>query len=104
MSGVRVGTRLDHLLTLRKRLEHEIRVEQRRNALDPTGAHDATTPTKKRVHRGVEDTTAALLQRLGVTSRTVKEWAVSQGIYPAVPPGRVSLQLVESYAKEHQPR
>lgn len=103
MSGVQVGTRLDLLLELRTRVDREICALQRRLALDTTGTETASAGTRARpvTIRPRDRLTEELLAQLGVTSRAVKEWSVAAGINPAVPPGRVSLQLVQTYAKEH---
>lgn len=99
MSGVKVGTRLDHLIDLRTRVEQEIQTERRRLALDPTGVQNAPGNVAKPVTRTREDATTFLLRQLGVTPRAVKEWSVRAGINTAIPPGRVSLQLVQDYAE-----
>lgn len=97
MSGVRVTvSRLDDLLKLRARVDHEIAAERRRLEL-------ATPRPTPRPVRPRENATGALLAQLGVTSRDVKEWAVIKGINTEVSRGRVSLQLVQSYAEEHHP-
>ena len=110
MSGVRQGSRLQQLEALRARLDHEINVERRRTIIaEHRPATPAPPPPREPTPRddldgrpdvtGFALTTRTLLDDLDVTPRQVKEWAVSVGLIPAVTRGRVSLELVRSYAR-----
>lgn len=110
MTGIRTGSRLEQLEALRRRLDHEIAVERRAAILAaPCTDHDTTTgrqPTGKRAPTGTgkgSDAVAhARLEELGVTTRQVKQWAVSVGLIPALVRGRVALPIIEKYAEAHQ--
>ncbi len=101
MSGVRVGSRLEQLLDLRRQVTVQIEVERRANPTEATRL--GLTKTKRRP----KDRTAApnVVQRrladLGVTTYDVKVWAVEAGILPAVKQGRIGIALVEQYATAH---
>lgn len=91
MSGVQHGTRLDQLVVLRDTVLAEIEHERR------AGRHNGIAL------RDIPTSAEALLATLGVTSRTVKEWAVQQGLLTAVRRGRVSLTIVRAYQEaNHQ--
>lgn len=97
MSAIRTGSRLEELKRLHARIAHEIAVEEARErdrtaGMLPPIARRAFT--KKKPIPAQEH-----LERLGVTARTVKEWAVSQGLLDAVKRGRVSAELVAAYAQ-----
>lgn len=93
MSGVTVGTRLEQLLALERKLQLEIRAERIRLATNVAPLPRVQPRRLARVNR-VDMRLAAL----GVSSREVKEWAVRVGLLDAVHRGRVGLQLVEQYA------
>jgi hypothetical protein len=57
----------------------------------------------RQLGRKTESAANALLEERGVTARDVKEWAVAAGLNTKVPRGRVSLQLVQTYAEAHGP-
>lgn len=105
MSGLKVGTRLDQLLALRSRLDQEIAVERRKEAL--AVRRYETRHAQRRVRSSVQGvreadgTTALMLDRLGVTSLEVKQWGVREGFLLGVARGRVSLWLVNKYAEAH---
>lgn len=110
MTGVRTCTREQALEQLLIRTRQEISCAVRREDLralprlrelrarleDELGL---TPPTKPRRAELVLDR----LAELGVTSRQVKEWAVEQGLIPAVVRGRISRGLVEAWAAAHPP-
>lgn len=47
------------------------------------------------------DRSQGVMESLGVTSRDVKEWAVRQGMIPAVVRGKVPESIVFAYAEAH---
>lgn len=119
------GTRLDKLLALRSRLDHEIASERRREALAdrrwqvyerPRKRRDGGAQSSRSLERGYvpqlnggdrgqsgqsADSTRERLNELGVTSLTVKQWAVRWGYRTEIQPGRVAHDLLERYAKAH---
>lgn len=99
MSGIRVGSRLEQLYDLRRRLNHEIAAEERKAATD--------TPTPAAQRPGLAATDKAVhdqLDHLGVTSAQVKEWAVEQGLLPAVVRGRVARHIVNAFVQDLKQR
>lgn len=96
MSGIRVGTRLEQLLRLRDRIDHEIAIERRK----PTD-HHTTTPTPTALPTPADLNTEARLLRLGTTPKAVKQWAVTVGLLDRVPRGRVHRTLVDAYEAAH---
>lgn len=112
MSPVRTGPRLEHLLALQRRLEHEIAAERRKLALEDRDAPGRTLPgatpepveqpsSRARTARATAAETAARLDRLGVNARQVKEWAITAGLLDEVKRGRVPGDLVAAYADAH---
>lgn len=98
MGGIRAGTRLEQLLALRDRLNHEIAIERRhtlnagRAAAQPARPAP-TTPPAPTIER-------QLLDR-GLTARQVKEWAVENGHVDHVARGRLSQRLLALYVQHH---
>lgn len=93
MSGVQVGSRLEQLRALRRRLDHEIATEERRIALDVPARPAPRPPRPTEVNR-----VDVRLRELGVTAREVKEWAYDAGLILEIKRGRVSEALVEHFA------
>lgn len=92
MSGVKVGTRLELLRRLRAQVDREIAAEERR----------VSTGTPAPRSRG--SVSVAPWEGIGdhVTSREIKEWAVSQGLLERPRRGRAPRHLVDAYRKAHQ--
>lgn len=86
-----VGTRLDQLVVLRDQITAEIEMERRRQWRNGHGSVPMPTSSE------------ALMNALGVTSRDVKEWAVTAGLLTAVRRGRVSLTIVRAYQEANPP-
>lgn len=86
-----VGSRLDQLIVLRDQITIEIERERR------TGRHNGAHM------RDIPTSAEALMNTLGVTSRDVKEWAVTAGLLTAVRRGRVSLTIVHAYQEANHP-
>ncbi|HEY1117732.1 MAG TPA: hypothetical protein VGE43_08505 [Acidimicrobiales bacterium] len=120
MSGVRVGTRLDHLQDLRRQITIQLE-HARRNSTPTTRLHQlaeavddqiraeggtpppppghVTTPGPKRPARAPHRTDD-LLAELGTTTAEVRAWAVAVGILRPGRRGRISAALVEAYARD----
>lgn len=97
------GTRLDKLLALRSRLDHEIAVERRKEALADR-AFERRRRGRGRTRLRHDDSVRSRLDQLGVTSLTVKQWAVREGYLLEVARGRVALAIIEKYAEAHTRR
>lgn len=100
MTGVRVGTRLDQLLALRRQVDQEIATERRRLALDVGHRPAATLHVDEPPPKG--DASVAALARHRLTAKQVKVWAVSVGLLDEVKRGRVAADLVHAYVDAHQ--
>lgn len=98
MSGIRVGSRLEQLLDLRRKIDLEIEVERRTHPPAPP-ARPKAAPS--RTHRA-DSSRVDRLARLGVSSKQVKQWAVSQGLLPSVQRGRLADTVLDAYEQEHQ--
>lgn len=90
MSGVRCGTRLDQLRALRRRIDLEIMVAAREEAL-------ARPIVRSRPERRGRNTVDEQLAELGVTSHDVKVWALQAGLVSEIKRGRIGQNLVDSY-------
>lgn len=75
MSGVQVGTRLQQLEELRRRLDHEIEQERARH----DGGRIRRQPTEQKRRSPTTDPVKAALAALGVTTGVVRRWAVAAG-------------------------
>ena len=85
-----MGTRLEQLEALRRRITLEIEMECRRVA--QLGAVPPRMP----------DLVQAWLRVLGVTAYDVKVWGVEHGLLTSVRRGRVSVEVVRAFAEAHQ--
>lgn len=115
MSGIQVGTRLEQLEALQTRTGHELAAARRREGsgvecgrLEDLLARirreiEAECPRPPKPARRVVGSSVELqlLERLGVSAREVKEWAVDQGLIEVVARGRIKMALVEAYAAAH---
>lgn len=98
MSGVTVGTRLEHLERLRRRIDLELAAERRRVALTPEAP-----PARRDTYVDDELNAAELLDKHWLTAKTVKRWALAQGLIPEVKRGRVPRHLVVAYLEAVRP-
>lgn len=96
MSGIKVGSRLEQLEELDRRLHVEIELERRTH---PPKPREKTTRRRTPTPRNKVD---QHLVALGVTTRQVKQWALETGRLDRIHRGRVSAELVEAYAQAHQ--
>lgn len=90
MSGVRVGSRLEQLLELRRKVDLEIEAERRNTPTPITRPRSSTTSSP---WDGIPE---------HVTSRQIKEWAIRQGLLERARRGRAPKHLVDAYRKAHQ--
>lgn len=106
MAGVETRTRLEQLQALHRRTRHD-----RQSALlhGDTHLHHKLCLLEQRLEQEIAallprrtDRARDLLAQLGVTSTDVKRWAVTVGLLDAVKRGRISVELVETYAEMHQ--
>lgn len=97
MTGIKSGSRLEQLEQLARKIALEIAAERRRLALDPPGP--GRPPARPDSRHLADLSTHERLRELGVTSKTVKEWAVKAGHLTAVRQGRVARWVVEAYAE-----
>lgn len=93
VSGVRVGTRLEQLETLRARLDHEIASERRRVLLaQPSSPHTVPVPGPR------PDPMKAALAKANTTTRDVRAWAIREGLMsPTQRHGRIGLEIIDRY-------
>ncbi|MEP7738549.1 hypothetical protein ABKW28_12905 [Nocardioides sp. 31GB23] len=108
MSGVRNVSRLEALETVQRRTQHEVSAAVRRGdraelrRLLPLGQALAREIAALRPPEPVKlqraDLVGERLAELGVTSHEVKVWACERGLIEAVKRGRISRELVETYA------
>lgn len=109
MGGVRVGSRLEQLRKLRDQVSLEIELEERREALEtarPARAVQQSVRSKRNLTNGVGKGSSSVLirerlEQLGVTSKTVKTWAVTQGLLPEVVRGTCKVEIIDAYAQAH---
>lgn len=120
MSGVRVGSRLQRLQDLHRRIGHELASAQRRQdgrELNRLSDLEAKVEAEIVAEGGRLVPRVAVLRTrrkksdvrkdkrmadLGITAKDVKIWAVSEGLLMAVKQGRVKAELIEAYADAHQ--
>jgi hypothetical protein len=109
---IHTGTRLERLQSLQRRTRHELASALRRDV-----QHEVIrlTELSARLDAAIETETPAVpkparaervLERmaaLGVTAKTVRTWALAEGLTKANR-GRLSLALVEAYAAAHLDR
>lgn len=105
MTGIRTGTRLEQLLTLRRRLDHEITTEQHRVATATPPPHPGPSPhtITPNVPNPNTDTMTnqELLAHLNTTTAQVRAWAVNQGLIKPGTTGRLPRTLINDYATHH---
>ena len=94
MSGIRVGTRLDRLIDLRRQVDDEITRERRRIEL---GVSPTATPTST----GQPEQPPVTLQDLGKTALEVRRWALDEGLVDRITTGRIPQWLIDYYAASH---
>jgi hypothetical protein len=106
---IHTGTRLERLQSLQRRTRHELASARRRDVqhdvlrlsaltrkLDIAIAAELPAVPKPARAEPVLDRMAAL----GVTTKTVRTWALAEGLTKA-DRGRLSMTLVEAYAAAH---
>lgn len=103
---IATGTRLERLEQLQHRAQHDLRSALRRG-VEPWRIADlreldsklqvAIKAERRRVHGNRVD---QQLRDLGVTAKTVRAWAVEQGLSKATR-GRLGAELVEAYIQHH---
>lgn len=99
--GIRVGTRLEQLLDLRRQITVQIELEARNNPDDAARLGLIKTSRRKaRAARAAGPTVQQRLNELGVTTADVRTWARRQGLNPGTH-GRIPTELVEHYATAH---
>ena len=94
MSGITTGSRLEQLQALQRRIHHEIQIELRK-------APGPKAPAKKPRKQEGPNVVQQRLAELGVTTRTVKEWGITQGLITEIKRGRIGITLVDAYAAAH---
>lgn len=95
-----ISDRLAELKRLRRRIDHEIAVEERRIAT--TSRATPTRPATTRRTVNVDDlTTRQILARTGATPLEVKTWALTQGIQCARS-GPVPHDVALAYLLNHE--
>lgn len=94
MSGVTTGTRLEQLLALRARIDHEI--EQERAKAEPPRRREK--PVTLSVPKGADQDA---LRMHGVCAAEVRRWAKHRG-HPIGDRGRVPTWLIQQYVEETQ--
>lgn len=82
-------------------MAHQDAIPAEHQALPPEQPR-ASRERKPRSDKGREHRTTELLRSLGISSKQVKEWAVSKGMLAAVTRGNVRMDLIEAYALAHQ--
>lgn len=95
LEGIRSGSRLDMLRDLKRRVDAEIRAEEK---LERSRTAIRAYKAKQEARR---DSVSQRLARLGVTAHDVKTWALEQGLITEIRRGRVSGDLVDAYAADH---
>lgn len=96
-TAVRDQLATEHLVRC-YRLAHDIP-----DRLSPLPEAERVPGTRKvRSDKGRPHRNAELLRTLGLSAKTVKQWAVTQGLLPEVKRGTVRLDLIEAYVLAHQ--
>lgn len=104
MAGMFVGTKLDQLMYLRRKVDEQIRLEKRRLVLEGRMRRQATKAAKAaKAAAPAPEAVQARLERLGVDSIHVKRWAKATGLITEIKRGRVHPDLVNAYEKAHKP-
>ncbi len=103
MTGVRVGSRLEQLLDLRRQVTLQIEVERRKNPTEATRLGVVKTKKRPKDRVAPPNVVERLLTDLGVTTTDVRSWAIDQGLMAPGTHGRIALALVEQYATAHPP-
>lgn len=100
MSGIRTGSRLDHLLQLQRRIAHEIDIERaRENSLEAGRLREPRKARRKPptpTPRGLEYAELDARLRAAAPAADVRLWALAQGI-PCPTRGRISVELRQQY-------
>lgn len=99
MSGVRTGSRLQRLLRLRARIDQEIAVEARAQALRGAQPPPRVRPAPP---EPIPVIVGATLDELGVSGNDVKLWALSVGLVDKVNRGPCPNSLIDEYATAHR--
>lgn len=99
---IRVGSRLEQLLALRRRVDVEIEQERRAEALRSPGRPDTGKTARVRPIGRVSSRADAhaSLARLGVTPAQVREWGTTRGFELAIR-GSLPIEVVEAYVAAH---